>query len=269
MISFVRNRYMGRIGNQLFQYAFARILHELTGQKLAVPAVRGFPNAVPKDGLVYDTTKVVHIRHRQRFFRLGRNVLCPALFDIFEIGRQMFEHKYNVSLCGYFESYSYFMHWADQIIDDWYQIPIPANDTKPNDILMTVRLGDIHGHPNWHSLDASYYHECLQEMKGPNDRLFITSDEPDHEYMRVFDKYDPIFYKERPVRQLGFAKSFNRIIKSESTFSWWAAFLSRAEEVIFPRSAKGVWGLPLGDNLKVLHWQERWAKNHSKPKEQL
>ena len=50
-----------------------------------------------------------------------------------------------------------------------------------------------------------------------------------------------------------FIKRFNKIVISNSSFAWWAAFLSDAELIIGPRPASGMWAPsdPISKNLDL------------------
>jgi hypothetical protein len=75
-------------------------------------------------------------------------------------------------------------------------------------------------------------------------RLFITSDEPFHALTEDFDLFDPIRVEnEDPIKTMALVRQFARIAISESTFSWWASYLSEAEEIYFPISISGLWGI--------------------------
>jgi len=50
-------------------------------------------------------------------------------------------------------------------------------------------------------------------------------------------------YLSGALDNLVFIKKFKKIIVSNSSFAWWAAFLSHADEIIYPRPANGMWSL--------------------------
>ena len=59
------------------------------------------------------------------------------------------------------------------------------------------------------------------------------------QHIKQFEKYNPIILKGDTLTDFRSLKSFKKIIISQSTFSWWAAFLSDADEVFFPLPEKG------------------------------
>jgi hypothetical protein len=53
-------------------------------------------------------------------------------------------------------------------------------------------------------------------------------------YLKYFDKYNPTIVSHDEYSDFEFIRSFDKIISSNSTFSWWAAFLSDASEIYLP-----------------------------------
>jgi hypothetical protein len=118
--------------------------------------------------------------------------------------------------------------------------------------MISLRLGDFvykaDADERWQQcvytrfLGWSYFKLVLDQISF--DRLFISSDNPFHVLTEEFDKYDPIRVEnENPLKTMALVSRFNRIAISESTFSWWASYLSEAEEIYFPISVSGLWGI--------------------------
>ena len=84
------------------------------------------------------------------------------------------------------------------------------------------------------TMPIDYYHKVLDSISF--DRLYLCS-EPEtigSKYIRQFDKYDPIILHGDVLQDFRAIKSFNKIVMSQSTFAWWAAFLSNASEIFVP-----------------------------------
>lgn len=93
-------------------------------------------------------------------------------------------------------------------------------------------------------LPFEYYEKALSMAK--YDKIYICTDDPNHEYLKNFKKYNPIIIRhkdpyswEATIDDFAFIMSFNKIITSQSTFCWWAAFLSSATEIYAPRPSNG------------------------------
>jgi hypothetical protein len=55
---------------------------------------------------------------------------------------------------------------------------------------------------------------------------------------------------------MAFVTRFDRIAISESTYSWWAAYLSNASEVYYPISKRGLWGVNTRWNCAKSMWRK-------------
>ncbi len=130
--------------------------------------------------------------------------------------------------------------------------PTHIGSIRPTDLMISLRVGDFVSKPDaderWRQcvysrfLGYSYFRLILEQVGFG--RLFITSDEPFHALTEDFDRFDPIRVEnEDPIKTMALVRRFARIAISESTFSWWASYLSDAEEIYFPISISGLWGI--------------------------
>jgi hypothetical protein len=225
-------RYRGQRGNQLFQYCLGRILAEKRGYALRAASIDGF-----------DATRQVVD---------GRKVLLPW--------RKLRGHKIDFQaaldapghrrwkLDGYFLNYAYYGAHAERI-REWFAPAVGGrcesweqHTPGPEDLLVMVRLRDFV--TCGAALAWSYFKTVLEEAR--YQRLFITSDELDHEFLRQFAPYQPTFVDAGPLDTLKLAARFKRLAISNSTFGWWAAFLGQQDEVWYPipdHVAEGAWAL--------------------------
>ena len=84
---------------------------------------------------------------------------------------------------------------------------------------------------------------------GLSEDCYICTDDPKSPFLKKFEKYNVIIHKhknaliqydpESGLDDFKFIMSFNRIIIAQSTFSWWAAFLSKANEIFIPITNQG------------------------------
>ena len=76
--------------------------------------------------------------------------------------------------------------------------------------------------------------EVLNE-RSPYEKVYIVVDdikcEWEKTYLSYFKKYNPIIVTNTPKEDFFFLMSFNKIINSNSTFSYWASFFSDAEKI--------------------------------------
>jgi hypothetical protein len=74
--------------------------------------------------------------------------------------------------------------------------------------------------------------------------VLIFTDDPNHDYIKQLCNQGALLSKEsNDVEDLKSLASCEHIVMSRSSFSWWAAFLSNAKEIYFPRPSSGMWSL--------------------------
>ncbi|MFC1680528.1 hypothetical protein ACFL1S_01885 [Pseudomonadota bacterium] len=86
------------------------------------------------------------------------------------------------------------------------------------------------------NLGEQYYHKAIQLLD--SDEISIVTDDPGHPIVKsVARKYGAKIIKhQRWIEDFYFMLAHKRIATAESTFSWWAAWLSEAERIIAPGS---------------------------------
>jgi len=219
----VEVKYNGRLGNNLFQYCFGRILAENLHYKLRANPIPGFRNTKTKvDGQDYSSYPT--------------QILQGHAIDLKSIIQD--KTKRRIIVDGFFQRYEYYREYKDIIRNDWLLTDIQIKESiGKNDIVVHVRGGDYKNTRN--ALSFSFYEEALNGAK--YERLFLCTDDMGNPFIRRFRKYNAIIHHTNPLEDFQFTMSFSKIILSQSTFSWWAAFLSNAKEIYFPLPLSGYW----------------------------
>lgn len=222
----VEVKYVGRLGNNLFQYCFGRILAESLGYKLKADPIPGFPNTgAHVDGHDYSGYPT--------------QILIGQKVDLNSILKDGSKRKIVLN-DGFFQRYEYYKPYKKLIKDDWLRINSASIECpKPDDIVLHIRRGEYVKFDI--ALPFSYYENCLKTVK--HDRVYICTDDPTDPFIVLFKKYKAIIYHNGSdiLKDFVFMKSFNKIILSAATFGWWAAFLSNAKEIYFPIPLRGYW----------------------------
>ena len=223
--------YGGRLGNNLFQYCFGRILATELGYKLEAPRINGFEGTWDNvEGKVISGNP--HELHGHEL----------DLEDILEN-----PPNGPIHLKGYFQRYEYYKKYKTQIknwlrteeLDDQLK---KAINQKDEDVVLHMRLGDdiTTFKPDApYTMPLEYYEKALESLNF--NRLFICS-EPEtlnSSYIKQFDKYEPLIVGGDTLTDFRVMRSFKNIIVAQSTFSWWAAFLSEASNIFMPIPNQG------------------------------
>jgi hypothetical protein len=87
-------------------------------------------------------------------------------------------------------------------------------------------------------LPIAYYENILSSLPKVG-QVYVCGTCIDDSIKLRFSKYNPIYYDGSAIEHFGFIMHFNRIVLSNSTFAWWAAFLSHAEQIFAPRFVEG------------------------------
>ena len=240
------------------QYASLYALSRSLDYQLLVPPIDGFPNTshFGRAGSVFDTPGAPYVLRAKHFIdlseidRSSQRTIATAEDAFLENIYNFQEHR--STLLQIFDvpsfalaDYAFFEGDADHLRR------VPVASVSHDDVVISLRLGDFVHSPDatarWRQsvynrfLGFDYFDLILSKMRF--ERLFITSDEPFHPVVDQFARYKPLrVQNDDPLKTMALIRRFDRIAISESTFSWWAAYLSSATEIYFPISTRGLWG---------------------------
>lgn len=224
------------LGNRLWGFSIAKIIATELDYNLHCKSIWGFPNTYQ-----YTPSKPEN-EYSWEHHECDQDINLAAI-----IGSDAVR---NISISGYFQRYEYIKAYADIIRNDWLKIdPAMLYDTDKEDIVIHVRF-----HVGQAPVKFEYYEKALSMTTYK--QLYICTDEPFHPYLKQFEPYNPIikstqsfesYFYTTPwddvtsmnIDDFCFLASFNKIIISYSTYSWWAAFLSNATEIYAPYSKTG------------------------------
>lgn len=224
----------GLLGNRLFTFCVGKIIADKLGYNLYSMPIYGFPYTYS-----FSKNYPSGAYPTEKFH-------CTHDIDIEKITAN--HTPRNIELQGYFQRYKYLQLYAEKIRQEWL-VPDPrmTYTQDPDDIVVHVRAN----HPSCF-VPFEYYEKALASTT--YNRVFICTDEPKDPFLNNFKKYNPIVHSTRSLSQVMnagmswpdvsalnvdeffFLCSFNKIIMSQSTFAWWAGYLSNAEEVYAPYS---------------------------------
>ena len=176
------------------------------------------------------------------YYRRPLKLICPE-----DLGYSDIERTKNLFLSGYFQTYV----WPNSILGKLQSL-VASSDQLENykqlarledPIVLHIRRGDYKVEDTFGLLDSDYYSSALAylESKTPFRNIWLFSDEPDlakevlkfssEMRIRVIPEMDLNSAQLLEVMKLGSA-----YVIANSTYSWWAAFLSMSKHVVAPET---------------------------------
>lgn len=308
----INKKVIGRLGNQMFQYAAVRAFiekYKLNNEKINYDLFIHYKAGFDND--IIDFRLNNNIQYKQIKNNFFQNVLIfcinfikiknkmlskiseknydqlmydserriqPFLnkFGIYYFSRGFYNFKNskakNKSFYGTYESYKYFDEYRQIILDEFTpkygilekNIDIYDEINRTESVCVTIRRGDfvsVEKHKKrFYICTPEYFEKAIKliKKKVKNPKFFIFSD--DIEWCKnnlnlpkncIFETGDdPIWEK---LRMMYSCKHF---IISNSTFSWWAQYLSRNENKIVV--APNIWKRNTYDNIISDLYCDNW-----------
>ncbi len=225
---FVSATLVGQLGNQMFQIAAAASL------ALDNNASTAFPDLITSDEFN------IPLNYREVFCQLETKITCPIQFHYFDPNCQYTPIPYRPNMCirGWFQSEKYFCHHKKEIQN------LFAPTSKINNYLETKYI-DIINHPCTVSIhhrsylieDPKQTHHPTQPKEYylkaisyyPEDALFVVCSNDLNWCKQNFDDIPRTFVyieNEPHFHDLYLMSMCKHNIISNSSFSWWSAYLN-------------------------------------------
>jgi hypothetical protein len=239
MLSFNRLGNLGRLANQMFQYASLKGIAKNCGHSFVIPPREVFGqfdlNVRNSDIILYDVFDLesknevgIHkqptIQERMHHFDKELFETCPD----------------NVDLLGYFQTEKYFKHIEDEIRKDFTfkdeLLEICKGFIDTDMISLHIRRGDYTLNINHPTQDIVYYENGLSKL--PKVPVVVFSDDPE------WCKEQELFSSDRFMIAEGNSTDCDLCLMSlckyhiiaNSSYSWWGAWLAKSEKVIAPKN---------------------------------
>ena len=249
MIGFNALGRMGRLGNQMFQYAALKGIARNIGTDITIP---NHQDAVD-DG-------IGNMLRTELFdsFDLNTNVgllnggKSPVVHERhFHYDEEMFyQCPDNVSLQGYFQTEKYFRHIKAEIQDDFTfkdEILNPCKEmikTVDNPIALHVRRTDyVTNSANHPPCTLEYYAEALKHFDDDRN-VIVFSDDPVWCNEQELFSGDRFLISENEDNRVDLCLMTlcSDFIIANSSFSWWGAWLANRGTVVAPQQWFGTDG---------------------------
>jgi len=229
---------IGRLGNQMFQIANAYAQSLRHNRQLVLP----YAETSTSD--YYDTV------HRKLDFIIPKAPDATPAVHTINSTYHYTEYKPHDTLPtvfrGYFESEKFFKDHSEnvkQLFGPTQEFIEEATRTYPQlvngtNAVINVRRGDFLTFPTRHPVVTAGYLQKAYQMLPKVDTIFVVSD--DIPWCRENIKFpNTVFVEYEPYKALWFLSLCQNFVISNSTFTWWGAYLSKNpnKTVIAP----GVW----------------------------
>ncbi len=274
-------RIWGGMGNQMFQYAYARALKERTGQEVYIDHPGVFRNRLEKGRLrdyalgcfsvslprlIDPEKKYAFLKRSNSYERLkyelsSRRLIHPYYYEETNEGfnPDMYCIKEDAYLHGFFQNERYFSEYRDIILKEFTLVRDfePDNDIKElldtrETVSVHIRRGDYKSID--YTLPPAYQNNAIRKMsemlKDPYFLFFSDDIGWVKENIELPAKYLMVSSgKYTDYEEMNIMSSSGHNIIANSTFSWWGAWLNKNPDkiVIAPRK----W-MRLKDPLSIL-----------------
>lgn len=225
-------RYHDRTGNNLFQWAFARVLSELTGVPMTAPALPLFPET----DLPQTPWPVTGIKHC-RLAATGRDQLEDWTARVLDGDTIVSGWPFNVDFfAGHRALLTALLRPAG---GEFYA-------AQADDVVLHLRYADFAQYRSNH-YDVEVFARVLARLN--YSRCLIVTDSAELPAVsRLIKHHRGLVVSKDVAHDYRTLWNARRLILSPSTFSWWAGWTGGAQELYQPFQT-GMWHLRLGHNL--------------------
>jgi hypothetical protein len=283
----------GGMGNQMFQFAFARYLEEVTKAAVLLDCCsyetslnnnRNPGNnhngyilqklfGINSPIAIVDDIKKYATLPDSLYHRMTRKYLRKKSHYIeydFSYKENIFYMHHIIYYEGYWQSEKYFIKIADKI-RDLFRFVQPLNNrsdeflnTMPHPITsIHIRRGDYLKHKYYHVCTLKYYENAIKKIKNivPNICFAVFSDDLDWcKYNLSFTQEESHFFidwnkNDDSWQDMFLMSKCDHNIIANSTFSWWGAWLNNNQNKIV--LAPEIWYIPKA--LNMIHYNYNFS----------
>lgn len=251
-------RLKGGMGNQMFQYALGRALSLKYATSLGLDVSfydPKFPSRRQYDLNIFNITGKILDKNEIPFkYRLFHNIkILEKLVKhkgkekSFPFDPEVFSLKGNLYLDGYWQSPKYFAGFEEVIQKD-FALKNPLRDnvkalaeeiSNTKSLCIHVRRGDYVGNKAHEVITNEYYEKGIRYISGKTsiEKIYVFSDDVEWCKNNLKFEFPTMFVGNEYAGEKGEEHMFlmsqcKNFIIANSSFSWWAAWLSNYKEKI-------------------------------------
>ena len=268
MIGFNALGRMGRLCNQMFQYAALRGLSSKIGAEICIPYYQDAVDDGIGNMLRTELFDSFNLKVKTGLLNNGHAPVLQERF--FHFDQELFDHcPDHVSLQGYFQTEKYFKHIEHQIraeftfVDDILEPCKEMISSVDKPIALHIRRGDyVINSENHFNLPIEYYDAALKHFDDDRNVIVFSDDSKWCHDQSLFEDDRFIISENDDNRvDLCLMSLCSDFIIANSTYSWWGAWLSsnKNKKVIAPTQWFGKTGYTKDHNTKDLI-PDSWIK---------
>ena len=252
MLSFRALGYMGRLGNQMFQFASAVGIARRKGYEVFFPSencsrfVGGGP-INPKTGELMNVKCDILdcFNVPDGYFKSIKEINPKWVYHEidFKFNPQVLELAPDTDLYGYFQDEKYFKDFKEEILrcfdfkqehvdraEEYWKIHISQKIEGKKTVSLHVRRGDYTVYPEHHPVCSDSYYRSAMEKLGSEDHKFLVFSDDLEWCSKQFPGDEFILINSgSPYVDLKIMTDCNHHIIANSSYSWWGAWLNQKE----------------------------------------
>jgi hypothetical protein len=239
MISFNNLTNLGRLGNQMFQFASLKGIAKNRGFDFCIPPpnVSGQIdlNVRQSDANIHNTFQLENVVYGM----MNYNTITESTFNFDE---NLFNNcPDNTNLLGYFQNERYFQDIEDEIRRDFTfndeTLILCREQLKDKEyISLHIRRGDYVSNPNHPLIGLSYYEEALSNFDSELPVMVFSDDYKWCQEQKLFDD-DRFLISENNTTAIDLCLQTlcSYHIICNSSFSWWGSYLAKSKKTVAPK----------------------------------
>lgn len=217
---------IGGLGNNMFQYAIARIVADAKNYNLEINNIselqQYFPNVCNINDRLTVSDNILKIGYESHTGYVQH-------FDYNEV----INHSGKIEFKGFFQKQEFYKEKINLLktlfkYDDTHHLK-----PEPESLVIHIRLGD-YKQLNW-QLDPDIYIKIIEKANIKFSKCYVVTDEPTNEILSKFKIIPNVkIINSNVLQDLTLLRHAAYLIISQSTFSWWGAVLGEQQKVFAP-----------------------------------
>ena len=261
----------GGLGNQLFQYAFARNIQlkygydriildisELDGIRDRKYALQDFELPGNCVTTCSDNRYARYSRRRNPFLRVGMHICPKVVYDVGTFGNafiwdrtelididKRIKSGKDVVINGYWQSAKYFPDVSDTLKKDlklirreaYEKLDIYKKIRGTDSTCIHVRLGDYVNMSYYNTFGVEYYKDAIERVKEKKDsEFFVFSDDIEGAKKMLAPFYPELNFVaydgQDTLSDFFLMSQCKNFIMANSSYSWWAQYLGEEKNIV-------------------------------------